>query len=75
MPLCVTCVCLSLWWSLDVSGPAILKQTNEEGGLKFLLLTFRAHGRNSSLIEVKGDRRESRGQAKMLDCGSEIWMQ
>lgn len=40
-------------------------QTNKwRGGLKFLLPTFKAHGRNSSLIEVKGERRESRGWAK-----------
>lgn len=40
-------------------------QTNKwRGGLKFLLPTFKAHGRNSSLIEVKGERRESRGRAK-----------
>lgn len=64
-PLCSMCVLVCvpvsrcLWTSYS--------QTNKwRGGLKFLLLTFMAHGRNSSQIEVKGDRRESRGQAKSL---------
>lgn len=51
---------------------AILKQTNEKGGLKFLLPAFKAHRRNSKVIEVKGERRE---QQKVGWCGpvSKCW--
>lgn len=45
-------------------------QTNKQrggGGVErgtFFLLTFKAHGRNSLLIEVRGERMESRGHSQ-----------
>lgn len=50
-------------------------QTNKQGwgvwgveglsrGGTFFLLTFKAHGRNSLLIEVRGERMESRGHSR-----------
>lgn len=55
--------------SLVVFGASltILKQTSKRGpgrGSTFFLLTFKAHGRNSWLIEVRGERMESRGQSR-----------
>lgn len=59
---CLCSLCVGLQMSLDHPS---YSQTNKcIGGLKFLLPTFKAHGRNSSVIEVRGERRESRGRAK-----------
>ena len=60
----VVCVCLCVGLRMSVDHPSYSQTNKWKGGLKFLLPTFKAHGRNSSVIEVKGERRESRGRAK-----------
>lgn len=57
-------------WSLVVFGWTLTdysqtnKQTGAREGSTFFLLTFKAQGRNSLLIEVRGGRIKSRGQSQ-----------
>lgn len=71
--LCSICVFVCVGLCMPPDHPSSSQTNKWRGGLKFLLPTFKALGRNSSLMEVKGDRRESRGQAKGSTEQTGVW--
>lgn len=56
-----------------MSWPPFTQTNKSKGGLKFLLPAFKAHGRNSWVIEGKGER-ESWGWAKGWKGRASPWM-
>lgn len=61
---CVYQACVCLRMSPD--HPSYSETNKWKGGLKFLLPAFKAHKRHSSVIEVRGEGKASRGWARGL---------